>query len=218
MPDRCRAVVFDFDGVIAKSMELHAEAYRRILAPYDIEPSDRDIFLQEGARSETIVRDALKAKGHEADDETVGRLSDEKQRAFKDVGPPGLYEGARHLVEEVHRMCDKTALVTGTRRENLDHLIPELLPHFTAVLSQEDYSRDKPDPEPYAKAAEALDVPPGQCIAIENAIRGVQSAKAASYGHVVAITTTLDASDLVGADTVVGSHQEVLDAVRGLLS
>lgn len=209
-----RAVIFDFDGVIADSMGLHAEAYRRIFAPYGHEPSDRDIFLQEGARSETIIRDALGGKGEGPDDDTVKRLSDEKQKAFRSLGPPSLYDGAEALVRGAKEVCPKLGLVTGTRRENLDRIIPELLPLFDAVLAQADYSHDKPHPEPYQKAANKLGLEPSETIVVENAIRGVDSAKAAGVGHVIAITTTLDASDLVGADVVTRDHREALEAVR----
>ncbi|MBW3583558.1 MAG: HAD-IA family hydrolase, partial [Euryarchaeota archaeon] len=80
-----------------------------------------------------------------------------------------------------------------------------------AVLAQDAYSEDKPHPEPYQKAAEALGVGPVECVAVENAVRGVQSAKAAGYGHVIGITTTMptEALDAAGADTVVADHETV---------
>lgn len=199
--------MFDFDGVICASMAQHAEAYRRLLAPHGITVSDRDVYLLEGARSESIIVDLGDRHGIDLSDGAAA-LADEKQRIFRDLGMPALYPGAQEMVRAV-QADHPTAVVTGTRRENLERLIPDLLPRFDAVLAQDAYTHDKPHPEPYANAAAALGVPAARCIALENAIRGVQSARAAGYGHVIAITTTLDASDLHEADTIIGEHGEL---------
>lgn len=209
-------IVFDFDGVIMKSMGLHAASYRHILAPYGARPTDRDIFLQEGARSETIIRDALEAIGRPADEETVSGLADAKQDVYLSLGPPTYHDGAEGLVRLARRLTPDLALVTGTRRSNLDQLIPDLLPVFRSVLAQADYTHDKPHPEPYTKAARALGIDPGRLVVIENAIRGVQSAKAAGYGLVMGITTTLTAEDLEAADAVVSDHQEAARLLQRL--
>lgn len=202
-----KGIVFDFDGVIAKSMELHAEAYRRVLAGR-AEFTDREVFLREGARSETILRDLCPS----LTDDEVAALAKEKQRLF--VGGPqvAMYPGALEMLEAIQARVP-TGLVTGTRRTNLEALIPDHLPHFTAVMSQESYQKDKPHPEPYQRAAEAMSIDPADLVCVENAIRGIQSATAAGYGHVVGITTTVTAQDLQQADFVATNHA----ALRGHL-
>lgn len=199
------AVVFDFDGVLADSMPQHAAAYRRILAPLGITFEDHDIFLLEGARSQSIIRDLLERAERTWNQAALDRLADLKQQVFRSLGNPTLYPGAGDLIEAC---ADRVpvALVTGTRRENLDRLMPRHVRRFQAIMAQADYTHDKPHPEPYAKAAQALGVDPAACIAVENAVRGVASAKAAGYGEVVAITTTLRKRDLKQADKVVKDH------------
>lgn len=210
-----KGIVLDFDGVIAKSMELHVEAYRRTLDAYDVPVADQDIFIREGARSETIIRDLLESRGKRLGDDKIKELADSKQNTFEGLGPVSLYDGAEEMVRRLDRGGIKLGLVTGTRRTNLENLIPKLLPKFHAVLAQDAYTRDKPDPEPYAKTAEALGLDPADCAALENAVRGVKSAKAAGYGHVVAITTTLKKPVLktAGADVVVNDHGAAADAL-----
>ncbi len=221
--DRCaphvQGVVLDFDGVLGQTMEQHAEAYRQILAPYGVSLEDRDVFVREGARSESIIRDLLEAHGQGATGDLVARLADEKQGVFASLGVPALYEGAQALVDALADATPHTALVTGTRRENLERIAPAMLPRFEAVLAQDSYTHDKPHPEPYLKAAAALGLDPAQCIALENAIRGVQSALAAGYGCVVAITTTLTREDLEGAGAhwVVGDHAEAAKVILAQL-
>ncbi len=199
-----KAIVLDFDGVICDSMPRHAAAYREALAPYR-PVADEDIYPREGARSESIIRQLLEEVGQSPSDADVKRLSEEKQARFKDHGDVPMYGGAADMVRRL-AAAGPLALVTGTRRENLERLIPDLLPLFTVVVAQEDYTHDKPHPEPYATAARSLGVAPADLAALENAPRGVASAKAAGYGRVVAITTTLGAENFDRADFVVNDH------------
>jgi beta-phosphoglucomutase len=215
-----RAVVFDFDGVIVRSMALHAEAYRQTLAPLGVMVAPEDVYQLEGGRSESLIAQFLKRAGRPADSATLTRLGVEKQQVYARLGPPQLYEGADDMVRRVRAKVPRIGLVTGTRLENVKRLIPGLVPLLDAVLAQESYTRDKPDPEPYLKAAAALGVPSQACVALENAPFGVQSARAAGYGRIVAITTTVCMRQLrdSGADVVVHDHasaaQALLDATR----
>lgn len=210
------AVVLDFDGVVVRSMEQQADSYRRTLAPLGIEVTDEQVFEREGARSESIVADFL---DEAADGQRVKELADEKQRTYLGLGRPPCYDGAKDMVRGMREAAGALGLVTGTRRENLELLIPDLLPLFDAVLAQDDYEADKPDPEPYAEAARRLGVAPADCVALENAPRGVQSAVRAGYGRVIGITTTMPRHRLLeaGAHEVVGDHGAALDAVRRAL-
>lgn len=209
------AVVFDFDGVIVQSMEQHAEAYRRVLEPLGIPVSERAVLMREGARSETIIRDLATAADKTLTDVQVEELADSKQKVFREMGTPGLYPCADMVLRQVWEQGVPSAVVTGTRRTNMEQMIPDLIAGFTAVQTQETYTQDKPHPEPYLNAAKALGIEPSQCVAVENAIRGVESAKAAGYGHVIAITTTLSAEDLepAGPDEIVADHTQLMSAV-----
>lgn len=209
-------VVLDFDGVLVRSMELHAEAYRRVLAPYGLAPTDRDVFLLEGARSETLIRDLLERAGRPLAADEIARLAEEKQAIFASLGTPARYPGAPLMVLRIRAAVDRLGLVTGTRRENVDRLIADLVPRFDAILAQDAYTKDKPDPEPYERAARAIGLAPAECAALENAVRGVQSARAAGYAFVVGITTTLGADELVeaGAHVVVETHAAAADRIE----
>lgn len=208
------AVVLDFDGTLVQSMELHAEAYRRALAPFGLTITDEEIFQREGARSETIISEFLKKVGKDHPG-VAKRVADEKQATYRSIGPPKLYPRAEAMVHTIRKATPKLGLVTGTRRENLDRIVPQLVPLFDALLSQESYTHDKPHPEPYAKTAAALGLPPSRCAAVENAPRGIKSAKAAGYGFVVGIATTVPLERLLeaGADAAYADHDAVATAI-----
>ncbi len=212
------AVVFDFDGVICNSMPGHAAAYADVLEPLGISVTQRSVFLLEGARSESIIRDLAEAAGVSLEPQRIAELADAKQHAFKGRGDPALYPGALEVVEAMQART-ATAVVTGTRLENLRRLLPGTIDGFGAIMSQEHYTNDKPHPEPYANAAAALGVDPARCIAVENALRGIHSARAAGYGHVIAIATTLSPGDLAeaGPDAIVGDHASLGDTITAAL-
>lgn len=210
-----QAFVLDFDGVLGRTMEAHAEAYRRILAPYGANPTNRDVFALEGARSETIIRETLAAANVAVDDATIGTLADAKQQAFAALGPHGLYDDAPQMVQALAKTGLPMAIVTGTRLVNLERLLGPLAPLFAVLITQETYTRDKPDPEPYLAAAAALKVDAKDCAALENATRGIQSARSAGYGRVVGICTTMESDSLknAGAEPTVTTHQDAAKAM-----
>lgn len=206
------AVIFDFDGVLVRSIELHALAYRAVLSPLDVPVSFHDIMVREGARSETIIAELATRDGIELPDEVVERLAGLKQRVFERLGEPQPYPVAGAVVEEIDGRGFPLAIVTGTRQENVSTIAPDLVPFFDALVTQESYTRDKPHPEPYLTAAKALDVHPAACLVVENAPRGVQSARGAGM-TVAAVTTTLPAEDLLEAHRVIGGLEEILEIV-----
>jgi beta-phosphoglucomutase len=214
---RMHGIVFDFDGVLCASMAQHAEAYRRLLGPLGVTVTDRDVYMHEGARSESIIKQLMAEAGSQVSQEDVAALANEKQAMFRAMGLPTLYPGAADMIRGFPAALP-LGLVTGTRRDNLERIIPELLPRFNAVLAQADYQRDKPDPEPYARAAGTLSIEPADLVAVENAPRGVRSAKSAGYGHVIGICTTVRADDLLGADETVPNHAALREALQARIN
>jgi beta-phosphoglucomutase len=82
------------------------------------------------------------------------------------------------------------------------------LQHFQVIVSGDGVQRGKPFPDPYLAAAQALQIPIGECVVVENAPVGIISAKAAG-AYCVAIASTLPQEKLRGADEVIGSFSEL---------
>ncbi|MFZ0298319.1 MAG: HAD-IA family hydrolase, partial [Candidatus Sulfotelmatobacter sp.] len=83
------------------------------------------------------------------------------------------------------------------------------VPPPNIMIAADDVERGKPHPEPYLKGAELLGMNPAECLVIEDAPAGIQSAHAAGM-KVIALTSTYPASALSEADAVV----ERLDEIR----
>ncbi len=203
------AVVFDFDGVLARSIELHAVAYQLVLGPFGVPVTPHQVYLWEGARSESIIRSFMEREGLEPNPALVQRLSDIKQATFERIGDPGLYPWAQDVIEAVHNRGFQMAICTGTRRENLPLIAGDLLDRFSYLASQETYNEDKPHPEAFQTAADGLNVPAERCLAVENAPRGIQSAKSAGM-TVAAVSVTLPPDNLKEAHIVLDAVPDVL--------
>ncbi|MBI4392873.1 MAG: HAD family phosphatase [Euryarchaeota archaeon] len=213
---RLRAVIFDFDGVLIDSMTQHWRAYHATLMPFGIDLPRDEIFRREGGRSTTIIRDILEKSGQRVSDAQVTMLAAEKNRLFRSYGAPRLSAGAEELVAFVKGRGVKVGLATGTTMENLRFLMPGTIHFFDAIYSADDKGPEKPDPAPYLETAKRLGVAPNECLVVENAPYGVQSALAAGC-KTIAVATTVEPHALSGASSVYRNLQEVRAALEKLI-
>jgi HAD superfamily hydrolase (TIGR01509 family) len=97
-----------------------------------------------------------------------------------------VHEGALELVDAVRARGGRTALVTSSYRVLVDAVLAELGRHrFDAVITGDEVTRGKPDPEPYLTACERLGVEPRHAVVVEDALNGVVAAETAGCAVVV---------------------------------
>lgn len=184
------AVVFDFDGVIVDSENLHDEALRDVCAPlgfsWEGEPfvgwPDADVLIELHRR-----------RGIELSEKRLAELLEIKTRAVLRQVAAGLYHPYAGSVELIRAAAARgpvgvcSAGLRGQIIPVLERL--DVLRDVAAVVSYEDTRASKPDPAPYLLAADKLGVDPARSVAIEDSPRGVASARAAGY-RVVAVGHT----------------------------
>jgi beta-phosphoglucomutase len=209
-----RAVVFDFDGVIANSEPLHFRAYRDVLL-------ERGIALSESAYYDLYLGyddvGAFRAIGADSGvalaDADVSDLVARKAVRLEALEKEGsvLFPGAREAIARVAAVWP-VAIASGALKAEilrvLDH--ESLRAHFPVVVSAEDTPASKPDPAPYVLAVELLSgsVPglrPAECVAIEDSRWGLMSAREAGL-RTVGITHTYAATELADAADVTIDH------------
>jgi HAD superfamily hydrolase (TIGR01509 family) len=152
----------------------------------------------------------------------VQRLSDRKEELFREVarGKIEPLPGAMELITSLHARGFRLAIASSTPRSNLDVIAADLglYPYFPVLLCGDDVRRGKPAPDLFLTAAERLGVPPPNCVVLEDAVGGVQAAKAGGM-KCVAITTTQPRERLGEADWIVDSLEEVtVEQVERLLA
>ena len=181
MTDRTfRAVIFDLDGVLWDGEPLYHEAFNIVLAPYGHRVSDDDYDQIIGLSVEACwdwLRDRFNlseplARFLRAYNETVLRL------LKRPVEP---LPGARPLIEELRRRGVPIAVASASLRQWVDVTLRGLglQDAFDTTVSASDVNNGKPAPDLYLAAAQRLGVAPQDCLAVEDTLAGLRSAKAA---------------------------------------
>ena len=197
-----KAVIFDVDGVLINSTDLHWIAYCEAIGKG---VDKMGILLREGMTAERIIEEIAGLEGDELK-KAVKRKLASFARLRGGIRPDRRAIG---VVKELKNRGIKAAMATGTIRENVDAWFGEDEELFDAVVAAEDTPRAKPSPEPYLLAAKKLGVPAEGCVVVENAPLGVKGAKAAGM-KCIAITSTLPAEYLKEADVVIDDIEDVL--------
>ena len=206
-----QAIVFDMDGVVLDSPPMHLLTWQRTLAPLGIALTAADHYPLEGLPTEvTAQRLTERFLGKACSDREARRLANTKRALFRDMFEPTIVQGILPLLHDLQGRGYRLGIVTGSARSVVDESLAPTgaLGFFEVVLTGDEVTRGKPDPEPYRSAASRLAIPPAQCLAIENAPLGIKSARAAGMSC-VALKTTLAAEQLSQADQVLPDVQSL---------
>jgi beta-phosphoglucomutase family hydrolase len=207
-----KAILFDLDGVIIDSGQLHYEAWKLFCARYNKKMTYEEFKKGFGRTNNDILKDIM---GKELTREEVNNLSEEKEGIFRSLakGRIKTIDGAIDFIKKIKAGKYKIALVSSTPRENINFILREisLLDYFDVIISSEDVMNGKPNPECYLRAAERLGVSAKDCIVIEDAIAGVEAALLAGM-KCIAITTTQPREKLVAATYIIDSYSEIKES------
>lgn len=213
-----KAILFDFDGVVANTMRFHVEAWVLAFKDHGMMLDESLVYINEGSPAHEFVYTALVSCYREKDDLLGAALVASKDEYLSRMDLTNrIYPTFPAVLAAAKAISLKTAIVTGSSRENLKGMLPsELAKEFDGIVTADDTPRGKPSPDPYLTAAKLLDVSPSECCVIENGPFGIQSAKSAGM-RCVALCTTLDRHHLTQADMIVVNHSELLDSFSDLV-
>ena len=204
-----RAALFDMDGVVTDTMPLHLKAWQEAFKPHGVEVAKMDVYLREGMQSPVMAREIAREKGLLLSEPDLEQIVDAKERIFGRGVDAGVctFDGAAATLQMLRNNGLKTALVTGSRASPAKKVLEAagVGRLFDVIVTGDDTTRGKPDPDPYRKAIEKAGVNRIDCVVIENAPLGIRSAKAAGVGYVIAVTTSLGKEYLQEADDIVDS-------------
>lgn len=207
-----RAVVFDFDGVLADTERLHLVALRDTLATQGWTLSDEDYFTHYlGYDDRGCVTEFARRQGVSLDDGVVHELLRDKARRYADLFDRGevLFPTARPCIERLASEFP-LAIASGSLRGEIERILDAngLRTFFQHIVGADDVIAGKPAPESYEKAVAALHVAGGEAVAIEDSPWGLQSARGAGL-RTIGITTSYQAAMLTDAHHVVTSLDEI---------
>lgn len=186
----CRAVLFDLDGVLIDSTPAVTRVWKRWAERHGFD-TEEVVRKAHGRPSIATIRDFLPNADHEAENRIVER---EEIADLEGVVPlPGALDLLRALPS------DRWAIVTSCTRPLARVRINAAgLPVPKNLLTADDITRGKPNPEPYLKGAALVGVPGPDCVVIEDVPAGIRAGKAAGT-RVIAVQTTTADEELHGA-------------------
>ena len=207
-----RAIVFDFDGVLANSEPLHFRSFQHVLAGEGITLSERDYYARFLGFDDVGAFTAIAAEhgrlwpaSHVA--ALVVRKAAEMEILERDASVlfPGAADVVRRTAAEMPIAIASGALGIEIRRI-LDR--EQLTDHFVAIVSADETLHSKPSPDPYLRVLERLRQVAGptlsadECVAVEDSRWGLESARAAGL-RTVGVAHSYNRSALKAADLVV---------------
>ena len=199
------AVLWDMDGTLVDSEEYHWLSWRDTMSGEGI-PITRDQFVATfGQRNDSILPRWL---GADASPDRIQRAGDAKEALYRRLvranglaSLPGAAEWVRRLQQENWRQ----AVASSAPRANLDVVLEVigLAGCFQAIVSAEDVTAGKPDPQVFLTAASRLETPTSRCIVVEDAAAGVEAARRAGMRSIgvnrkVALAADIAVSSLAG--------------------
>lgn len=216
-----RAVIFDFDGVLANTEPLHLAAYQDLLREEGLGLTDEEYYGRYlGYDDEGVFRALAAARDRNWPDAAIRQLIQRKSDRFlallrdRDV----LFSGAAALVRALSAAVP-LAVASGALRHEIEAVLEraDLRRCFGPIVASGDTPASKPAPDPYLKALALIgDGDSRGCVAIEDSHWGIESAQAAGL-RCVAVAHTYAASELGAADLIVEHLNGItLDALRDL--
>lgn len=203
-----RAVIWDMDGVLVDSGELHYQSWLQTLTELAI-PFDRDKFRATFGMNNYGILTMLLGKPPEPG--YLDMVSNRKEGLFREMipGKLQLLPGALFWLKGLWEAQILQAIGSSAPRENIEAIVDELniRQYFSALVSA--YSMPgKPNPAVFLEAARQLGVEPSDCIVVEDSVAGVNAACKGGM-KCIAITTTHPRSSLITADCVVDSLEQL---------
>lgn len=198
--ERLQAVLFDMDGVIIDGMPFHAQAWQKTFEEIGLAISAQEVYEREGESGLSAVAAFLEKRGLKPSEEDLRRLIGRKETIFKEIVQAKPFDGIEDLLQQLQARGKRLALVTGTARHELMHSLPDVIREkFEFIVTGDEVCKGKPDPEPYQRALQELNLKPEEVVVVENAPLGIRAAKQAGC-LCLAVATSLPASFLREAD------------------
>jgi HAD superfamily hydrolase (TIGR01509 family) len=222
-----RAIVFDFDGVIANSEPLHFRAFRDALARAGVGLTESEYYARYLGYDDVGSFTAIAAdRGRAWSEAELFDLMRQKADRLEELerGHSVLFPGAEAAIKRL-AAAYPLAIASGALRPEIVRVLERerLAEFFLALVSAEDTAASKPAPDPYLRAvtllASATGTPlqPGECVAVEDSRWGLESARAAGL-MTIAITHSYPADTFASAGAVIGHLDHLTPEFLGTLA
>ncbi|NOT46330.1 MAG: HAD family phosphatase [Acidobacteria bacterium] len=225
-----KAILMDFNGVVIDDESIQHDVYRELFKADGIDVTDEAYYSRLGMDDKRFVASILEEAGKPSGIDTVLELTTAKTQKWRDTVASSmpLFSGIENFIRKMSREF-ALGLVSMSKREEIDFVLEKagLIGCFSIIISAEEVSKCKPDPECYRKGFEQIDLvrisqghlpmTHSECLVIEDSPPGVMAGKRADL-QVLGVTNTVSANKLrkAGADWVAKNLDDWMPAsIRG---
>jgi len=216
VPKSLKALIFDVDGTIAETEELHRAAFNKMFKDYGLPWHwDQTIYSEllnvAGGRNRLqffIEQYQPPLAGDYID--TTAQMHQDKTKIYGEMMAAGnvmLRPGVEDIIVRATKNNLKLGIATSTSRKNVAALFAatiglDVLSQFQAICCGDDVEQVKPDPQVYQLALEALNLSANQCLVFEDSHIGLAASKAANIPTIITYSAYTKDEDFAGADQV----------------
>lgn len=202
-----KAVIFDRDGVIIDSESVHVNSFVSTYNEMGIDVSKGEMNHIAGKHPEDHVPPIIENYDVSYDD--VRNIQRVKYLSM--INSAKFFNDTIKILKKIHKLGLPIALTTTASLKTTSPILKKakIIDLFKVIVTEEDYKKRKPDPEPYLVTARKLGVKPSECLVFEDSNSGLKSAKAAGMKCIIIYNEYTKNQDFSIADMVVGSAKEI---------
>ncbi|MBT7262079.1 MAG: beta-phosphoglucomutase family hydrolase [Desulfobacula sp.] len=237
-PELYDAVLFDLDGVVTRTADTHAKAWKKLFDEYLKKSSGSHDFIPFDSKDDYIkyvdgkprykgVKDFLTSRSiviphglvnDEPYAETICGLGNRKNQIFSDLLKKEgvrVYESTIDLIKQFRKNGLKTAIVSSSKNCLKVLMAADIEDLFETrvdgIISENLGLSGKPEPDIFLEAAKRLDAPVNRCVVVEDALSGVEAGKKGGFGLIIGVNRKDQAEQLTqkGAHLVVNDLGEI---------
>lgn len=194
-----KAVIFDWDGTLADTKKAVVQSFQKVLKEAGCSVSNDFVIRRVGIGTKKTIIEAFRECHMRLDVSTLEKLAEEKINMQASLaGIVKLFEGATELLEALQGRV-KIGLATMSGRKVVDRLLAEkkIGRYFDVVVSADDATNPKPDPEVFLVSAAGLGVAAEDCVVVEDSVFGVRAAKTAKMRCIAVPTGAYNKEELL---------------------
>jgi len=209
MPRIIKAIFWDNDGTLVDTERLYFQATKQVLAKAGVELT-RDLFVE-------FFLNQSRGAWHFSEEKGVSQSEIESLRSERNelygrmlVAEPLAIPGVGKTLAQLKGHFTM-GIVTSSRRDHFEliHRATNFTPYFDFILTREDYTNSKPNPDPYLRVLECVDVEKRECLVIEDSERGLKAANGAGLTCWVIPNELTETGNFSCADRILGDITEV---------
>jgi len=178
------AVIFDWDGTLVDSLEVHLRSWKKAFTELGIEVKLEEIVARFGKPTEDILSEALPPRLHGKIPELIAM---KRKYYLEDLASLKLYPSVENVLKKLKERSVPIALASSMSRKSLYSSLRAMgiEEYFDVIVTVEDVTECKPNPEMLLKAAEKLRVKPENCLMVGDSVFDVLAAERANMPIVV---------------------------------